>query len=293
APDKKILVCYWGSWSVYRPGQCAFSVDQIDPFLCTHIVYSFTKIQDNRITLFDPWLELPDNGGRDMLRKLNDLRLVNPRLKTMIAIGGWNEGSTNYSMMASTAAGRQTFVNSVITFLNQHRFDGFDLDWEYPTERGGAPRDYVNYVLLLKELRRAFGDRYLLSVAVTPNQDVVDRAYNVPEMNKYVDIINIMGYDFFGAWDNYTGHNAPLRARKGASEPESRMNVVNAVNHWIARGADVSKMLLGVPLYGRTFLLEDSKYAGFMAPSVGPGPKGPCSGTDGSLGFNEVRETSL
>uniref|UniRef100_V5HC81 chitinase n=2 Tax=Ixodes ricinus TaxID=34613 RepID=V5HC81_IXORI len=288
APDKKIMLCYWGSWSAYRPGECAFAVDQIDPFMCTHIVYAFTKILDNKITLFDPWLELPDGGGRDMLRKLNDLRTINPQLKTIIAIGGWNEGSKNYSDMASTETGRRTFVDSVVAFLNRYRFDGFDLDWEYPTDRGGAPEDYVNYILLLKELKQALGDRYLLSAAVAASPEKVDQVYNVPEMIKYLDIMSVMGYDFFGAWDNKTGHNAPLRARQGASEIETTWNVEYAVNHWISRGADPSKLLLGVPLYGRTFLLEDPENAGFLAPSVGPGPMGPCSRTDGNLGYNEI-----
>ncbi|KAG0430927.1 hypothetical protein HPB47_022256 [Ixodes persulcatus] len=286
------MLCYWGSWSAYRPMECAFAVDQIDPFMCTHIVYAFTKILDNRITLFDPWLELPDGGGRDMLRKLNDLRTINPQLKTIIAIGGWNEGSKNYSVMASTETGRRTFVNSVVAFLNRYRFDGFDLDWEYPTDRGGAPEDYVNYILLLK-LRNiccfffTYRILYLLSAAVAASPEKVDQAYNVPEMIKYLDYMSVMGYDFFGAWDNKTGHSAPLRARQGASEIETTWNEY-AVNHWLTRGAQPSKLLLGVPLYGRTFLLEDPKNAGFLAPSAGPGPMGPCSRTDGNLGYNEI-----
>ncbi|XP_042144783.1 endochitinase isoform X2 [Ixodes scapularis] len=282
------MLCYWGSWSAYRPMQCAFAVDQIDPFMCTHIVYAFTKILDNRITLFDPWLELPDGGGKDMLRKLNDLRTTNPQLRTIIAIGGWNEGSKNYSVMASTEAGRRTFVDSVVAFLNRYRFDGFDLDWEYPTDRGGAPEDYGNYILLLKALKQALGDRYLLSAAVAASPEKVDQAYNVTEMCKYLDFMSVMGYDFFGAWDNKTGHNAPLRARQNASKIETTWNVEYAVNHWITRGAPPSKLLLGVPLYGRTFLLKDPKNAGFLAPSVGPGPMGPCSRTDGNLGYNEI-----
>lgn len=28
------LVCYYGSWAVYRPGSGKFPVEEIDPFLC-------------------------------------------------------------------------------------------------------------------------------------------------------------------------------------------------------------------------------------------------------------------
>lgn len=37
--DKTNLVCYYGSWAVYRPGDGKFNVENIDPFLCTHIIY--------------------------------------------------------------------------------------------------------------------------------------------------------------------------------------------------------------------------------------------------------------
>ena len=45
--------------------------------------------------------------------------------------------------MASDPAKRATFVNSVVNFLITYNFDGFDFDWEYPGNRGGAITDKV------------------------------------------------------------------------------------------------------------------------------------------------------
>jgi chitinase len=45
--------------------------------------------------------------------------------------------------MASDPAKRAIFVNSVVNFLITYNFDGFDFDWEYPGNRGGAIIDKV------------------------------------------------------------------------------------------------------------------------------------------------------
>lgn len=46
--------------------------------------------------------------------------------------------------MAATQAGRDFFANSVVTFVQKYNFHGLDVDWEYPTQRGGVPEDKVN-----------------------------------------------------------------------------------------------------------------------------------------------------
>ena len=45
--------------------------------------------------------------------------------------------------MAADAAKRSTFIQSCIAFLKKYNFDGLDMDWEYPAERGGKPIDKV------------------------------------------------------------------------------------------------------------------------------------------------------
>lgn len=37
--------------------------------------------------------------------------------------------------MAETEERRQEFVESVVRFIIHFNFDGFDINWEYPTER--------------------------------------------------------------------------------------------------------------------------------------------------------------
>ena len=50
AEDLKI-VCYYGAWSVYRPAPFNFSVSDIDPFSCTHLIYSFAGLDPDTLTI--------------------------------------------------------------------------------------------------------------------------------------------------------------------------------------------------------------------------------------------------
>ena len=40
-------MCYYTNWAGYRPGDGSFSVKDIDPNLCTHIIYSFARVEGN------------------------------------------------------------------------------------------------------------------------------------------------------------------------------------------------------------------------------------------------------
>lgn len=81
---------------------------------------------------------------------MTQLKSKNPDLKVTLAVGGWNEGSQNYSRMAMSVDSRRKFIGSVISYVTKYNFDGFDLDWEFPSQRGGAKEDKENFVLLVK-----------------------------------------------------------------------------------------------------------------------------------------------
>lgn len=40
----KLVVCYLGSWAVYRTGRGSFTIEHLDPNLCTHLIYSFAGL---------------------------------------------------------------------------------------------------------------------------------------------------------------------------------------------------------------------------------------------------------
>lgn len=56
------VVCYYSSWAAYHPGDGKYDISNIDPFLCTHIVYAFIGLNpDASIRVMDPWFDI-ENG---------------------------------------------------------------------------------------------------------------------------------------------------------------------------------------------------------------------------------------
>lgn len=151
-------------------------MESINPFLCTHLIYAFAGLDHNhKIKSLDPTTDVAHHA----YERFNKLKTTNPALKTLISIGGWNEGSLKFSSLASSPSSRKDFVTSVVHFVNKYNFDGVDIAWEYPGSRGGNAEDKANFVQLLRELRGSMGTRMLLTVAVGALQPLIDVGYDV------------------------------------------------------------------------------------------------------------------
>jgi chitinase len=94
AADDLKIVCYYSNWAVYRPGLAKFTPQNINPYLCSHLIYAFAGLSSKfELKAFDPYNDI--NQGN--YKKFVGLKAYNNQLKTLIAIGGWNEGSKRYS----------------------------------------------------------------------------------------------------------------------------------------------------------------------------------------------------
>jgi len=288
---QKMVICYWGTWANYRPVEGKFIPESVDGSLCTHLIYSFAGLDTTKwaIKSLDTWMDLETDYGLAGFKKATDLRNKWKHLKVMIAIGGWNEGSTKYSQMAKSSKKRAKFVKSAVEFLTKYNFDGLDLDWEYPGKRGGSADDKKNFILLAKELKEAFTEhKLLLSAAIGAGKATIDISYDVPNMYKYLDFVNVMCYDYHGRWDKRTGHNAPLRARPNEDENNKVLNDEFTINYLIQLGAIPEKTNLGIPLYGRAFLLKNSANNNMGDDARGTAFSGPITREEGFLGYNEI-----
>lgn len=248
----------------------------------TRVYYAFASFgSDGTVASSDPYADLQKHYPTDSwneqgknaygcVKQLYLLKKKNRQLKVILSIGGWND-SPRFPAMAASAPARETFAKTAVQLVTDWGFDGIDLDWEYPENAAQA----ADFVKLLAELRKqltawtfanARGYRFLLTVASSAGPSHYN-VLNLKEADQYLDSWNLMAYDYAGSWDTTSGHQANLFATPG-NPAATKYSSDKAVSDYIAQGVPASKILLGLPTYGRAF---DST-GGLGQPFYGVGP---------------------
>ena len=278
---KIVCAAYIALWGVYDPvtkKNREWTVDDIGGNLLTDLILSFATLSNKDHVS----LELDEYN--DYKATVDKVHAKYKDLRISLAIGGASEGIDDFSAMAASSTLRGKFVANVKDFLKKNTsVCGIDIDWEYPGKSGSSSqkqKDIDNYILLLKELKEMMntlgaenGINYRLTTALPADRrNLIE---NISEIQKYLDGINLMMYDYHGSWSKETGHNAPL------DETEV------ALQKYLAAGASPEKIVFGVPFYGQRWknVKADSDHPDGLGISVEPNDRG-----DYGIAYPEVLE---
>ena len=221
--DSKVVVAYVTSWSDVMP----------DPQCMTHINYAFGHVNEsfNGVKI--------DNEER--LKQIVDLKKQKPDLKVLLSIGGW--GSGRFSEMAANDEYRRAFAADCERVVEEFALDGIDIDWEYPTSSmaniSSSPDDTENFTLLMQDIRAAIGNEKELTLATVASARYIDFKAILPS----VDFVNIMAYDMASA----PKHHSALYPSGHSGDITSD----GAVTAHLKAGVPPSKLVMGMPFYGR------------------------------------------
>jgi chitinase len=241
----------------------------------------------------------PDQALKGNFNQLRKLKARYPHLRVLLSIGGWT-WSTWFSNAALTSASRRDFVASCIDLFIKGNlpqlgspeggpgsaagvFDGIDLDWEWPGSEGEPgnvvrPEDRRNFTLLLAEFRRQLdaygrerGRRYQLTAFLPADPAKMDAGYQGHRIFRHLDHATVQGYDFHGAWEPTTNHQSAIHQPEGQPVLPD-FTVERAIDGWLSRGAPRSRLVLGLPFYGRGWTGVTGGGDGLFQQAAGPAP---------------------
>jgi len=247
-------VQYYSGWGIYTR---SFYPWEMDLAKLTHVNYAFMNLESTcSVVSGDAWADFDiahahvgasGNTGAFVAMRDGSTAAVQskglhfPHLKLLLSIGGWT-WSKHFSTCLRDTTSRARVVQTAVDLLARTKFDGIDLDWEYPTgcadtSTGGVscglagnshdPADWQHYLSLIAELRAEIAAReaagilaarpasggYLVTAAVGMNPKLntdFAGAQVLADFARALDFVNLMTYDYHGHWDAYTAHQTPL-----------------------------------------------------------------------------------
>lgn len=215
-----------------------------------------------------------------------------------ISVGGWS-GSKYFSSHFQSAENRTAFANTVLGLLNEYELDGVNFDWEFPGVQGIGcnvvnPNDTANYLAFLQEFRATVSGKKTTISATTPLLPFRDTngqpSTDVSEFAKVLDFISIMDYDVNGSWSPRVGPNSPLD--DSCAETSYQLgSAASAVKAWHAAGFPLSKTVLAVPSYGRSYYVTPSNAFANNTKDLAPYP--PFNKSECPLGDGWDNSTSV
>ena len=229
---QNLLVGYYPSWN-----KSAFPAGYVQWGRVSHAVHAFV------------WPEADGSLGYESgfwYDELTQLAHQNER-KVLISVGGAGQ-SGNFSMVTADAVKRARLVSDLVSTVQQHKYDGVDIDWEFPESEA----DKNNMVSLIGDLYKALNDAnpdYLLTMAI-PSGNYYGQWFRYDVLKLYVDWFNVMTYDYHGDWFDHSGHNAPLYSSPldGCGSVDETCNYLSSI-----RGIGYNKLCVGLAFYGRKF----------------------------------------
>ncbi|KAK3145000.1 hypothetical protein QOZ80_4AG0321150 [Eleusine coracana subsp. coracana] len=248
----------------------------LDASLYTHLYYAALPVDPT--TRASPVVPADPDQARLLAAFSSELKSRNPALRTLLSVGAADLASPQqqttdpaFAAMAADPSSRASFAAAAVSLAEAHGFDGLDLAWRYPS----SAAEMASLGLLVADLRAAAPRGFLLTAAVYFSDHVfasprpgVD--YPAEAMALCLDWANVVA---FGLRPGPPPPNATTAFDAPLYDRASHFSASYGVVSWADAGLPAAKLLMGLPLYGRSWVLRNKAHDGVGAPVVAAGPK--------------------
>ncbi|KAF5295449.1 hypothetical protein FQA39_LY13110 [Lamprigera yunnana] len=313
------IVCYYDSKGHLRNYKASFNLSHFQESLqfCTHLIYGFGGVNPSthKATPLNDRLDVAQNHYRDV----TNLKRNHPALRVLLSIGGDRddpEHPKKYLKLLESYDSRVAFIDSAEALVTTYGFDGIDLAWQFPKNKpkkvhdtaGAAWNKFKNvfvspseidpkhadhrdqYTALVRDLKSKFYSKGLLvTMSVLPNVNS-SIFHDVFKLVPHLDFITLWAFDYHTPQRNpkEADYTAPLYQSFNKKHDE---NGNSLVQFWLNHGCPNSKLIFGIPTFGRTWKM--TKDLGLdAAPPVfhvdGAGEPGNHTKEKGLLSYDEV-----
>lgn len=196
-------------------------------------------------------------SGTSVLRNINTY--IMPKAKEH---GNWVlfsvAPSSDWSVIASNTNTINTFADNIVNMINEHGFDGVDIDWETPTTQESASFTAMMQVIYTKV--KANNPNHLVTAAVAGGMWQPPR-YDLTNSHQYMDYINMMTYGMVsnnGYYQNALSKSTAFdNPANSAGKTLVSCSIEESVAIYNTYGIPNDKIIVGVAFYGmkqtRTF----------------------------------------
>jgi chitinase len=280
ANSNQVRAGYWLSNSNhYSP------LSSINTSLYTHLYYCSISVDYNQATI-----SLPSSNEVPIFMKFSStLKSTNPSLKTLVSVFA----TTQFSSIISDKNRREKFIDSAIQLARANGFDGLDLSWQFPSSSADMP----NLAELLTEWRSKIDEEnqaslpaLLLTATLYFSNHIFDMPdqnldYPIEALSYNLDWANILSFGFRKT-TNVTIYDASLY------DMTSHYSVSYGIISWVDAGLPPCKIVMGLPLFGRSWILRNKAKNGLGSPVVAAGLKQKMSNHTGLMAYSEIANIS-
>ncbi|KAG0427689.1 hypothetical protein HPB47_025274, partial [Ixodes persulcatus] len=264
ALKRAIIACYLEKMALERRGMNAFVIPAIPTELCTHVVYSYLKVDQRSGRLVFRTFDY--STDMSSLRKLYYLKRSNSDLKLIITYGNGKNAGELMRVIGSRRR-RDEFVDSTVLLILRFGFDGLNLHWEGPGPSICKPNLDKLY-RFLKELKLALEKHNLeLSVMLPACRLTCPGDLNMWKLAQYVDFLHLIAYDYYAKKLENTASYSALFS-------QGQENTEGCMTDWVDSGVRRDQMVVGLSALGRNYNMPTNGSFTMNAPTMTDEPLG-------------------